>query len=95
MLSELVVCWDTLLNYYGIGAVGEYHVEYQWSNDYINTFSDQLNAIVAGQAFGGSDAVDYRMLVFNETPEVARDRVAAIKEDNADDLGTLIGGLDE
>lgn len=95
MLGELVVCWDTLLNYYGIGAVGEYHVEYQWSDDYINTFSDQLNAIVAGQAFGGADAVDYRMLVFNETPEVAADRVAAIKESDSDDLGTLIGGLDE
>lgn len=78
MLGALTVCWDTLLNFYGVGAVGEYDFSYKWSDDYINTFTDQLNAIVAGQSFGGADAVDYRMHVFGESPEVAAQRVEAI-----------------
>lgn len=78
-LDDMVYAWNAIMNYYGVTPVGEYHVEYKWSDEYINTFSDQQNAILAGEAIGATDAVDYRMLVMGESPEVARERVEEIK----------------
>lgn len=92
MLADLVQCWDTILNYYGVGPVGLYNVEFKWSDDYINTFADQLNAVIAGQSFGGADAVDYRMLVFGESPEVAADKVASIQANSGGGIEALLSG---
>ena len=78
-LEDMVYAWNAILNYYGVTPVGDYHVEYKWSDEYVNTFSDQQNAILAGEAIGATDAVDYRMFVMGESPEVAKERVAQIK----------------
>lgn len=82
-LSDMVYAWNAILNFYGVTPVGDYHVEYKWSDEYINTFSDQQNAILAGEAIGATDAVDYRMFVMGESPEVAKERVAEIKAEKA------------
>lgn len=82
-LESLVYAWDVIANYYGLTAPNSYNVEYKWSDDYINTFSDQQNAILAGETIGATDAVDYRMFVMGESPEVAREKVAAIKAEKA------------
>lgn len=82
-LETMVYSWDAIMNYYGVTPVGDYHAEYKWSNDYINTFSDQQNAILAGETIGATDAVDYRMFVMGESPEVAREKVAAIKAEKS------------
>lgn len=78
-LLGLVYAWDKLANYYEINPMGEYDVNFDWSNEYIETFSDRQNAILAGAAIGATDAIDYRMFVMEESPETARDRVAEIK----------------
>ena len=78
-LLGLVYAWNVLANYYGINPIGEYDVNFDWSNEYIETFSDRQNAILAGAAIGATDAVDYRMFVMDESPETARDRVAEIQ----------------
>jgi hypothetical protein len=82
-LSDMVYAWNAILNFYGVTPVGDYHVEYKWSDEYINTFSDQQNAILAGEAIGATDAVDYRVFVMGESPEVAKERVAQIKAEKA------------
>lgn len=82
-LSDMVYAWNAILNFYGVTPVGDYHVEYKWSDEYINTFSDQQNAILAGEAIGATDAVDYRVFVMGESPEVAKERVAEIKAEKA------------
>lgn len=79
-LDDLVYAWDVLLNYYGAVPVGRYVVGYDWSDDYINTFADQQNALIAGESIGATDAVDYRMFMFGESPEDARARVEEIKQ---------------
>lgn len=82
-LSDMVYAWNAILNFYGVTPVGDFNVEYKWSDDYINTFSDQQNAILAGEAIGATDAVDYRVFVMGESPEVAKERVAQIKAEKA------------
>lgn len=82
-LSDMVYAWNAIMNFYGLTPVGDYHVEYKWSDEYINTFSDQQNAILAGEAIGATDAVDYRVFVMGESPEVAKERVAEIKAEKA------------
>lgn len=82
-LSDMVYAWNAIMNFYGVTPVGDYHVEYKWSDEYINTFSDQQNAILAGEAIGATDAVDYRVFVMGESPEVAKERVAQIKAEKA------------
>lgn len=84
-LSDMVYAWNAIMNFYGVTPVGDYHVEYKWSDEYINTFSDQQNAILAGEAIGATDAVDYRVFVMGESPEVAKERVAQIKAEKAAD----------
>lgn len=79
MLENLVYAWNSIANYYEITPVGDYQVEYKWNNDYINSFCDQQNAILAGEAIGATDAVDYRMFVMGESPEVAKSKVAEIQ----------------
>lgn len=84
-MNDLVYAWNVLANYYQINPVGDYAVSFDWSDEYIETFSDRQNAILAGESIGATDAIDYRMLVFDESPEVARDNVERIKaERNAE-----------
>ena len=82
-LSDMLYAWNAIMNFYGVTPVGDYNVEYKWSDEYINTFSDQQNAILAGEAIGATDAVDYRVFVMGESPEVAKERVAEIKAEKA------------
>lgn len=82
-LDDMVYAWNAIMNFYGVTPVGDYHVEYKWSDEYVNTFSDQQNAILAGEAIGATDAVDYRVFAMGESPEVARERVAEIKAEKA------------
>lgn len=79
MLSQLVYAWDVLANYFNIVPMGDYAVSFDWSDDYIETFSDRQNAILAGEAIGATDAADYRQFLFDESPEAARQRVEEIK----------------
>lgn len=78
-LTDLVYAWNVLANYYNINPLGDYAYSFDWSDDYIETFSDRQNAILAGNAIGATDAVDYRMFVFDESPEAAKERVAEIQ----------------
>lgn len=82
-LTNLVYAWNVLANYYEINPIGEYDVNFDWSNEYVETFADRQNAILAGEAIGATDAVDYRMFVMEESPETARERVAEIKANKA------------
>lgn len=82
-LSDLVYAWNILANYYEINTIGEYDVNFDWSNEYVETFADRQNAILAGEAIGATDAVDYRMFVMEESPETARERVAEIQANKA------------
>ncbi|MFA6734890.1 MAG: hypothetical protein WCS71_07340 [Sphaerochaetaceae bacterium] len=76
-ISQLVEAWDTLLNYYGL-PTGTFEYRSEWSDDYINTFADQQNALAAGFAMGATDAYDYRTFVLGEPPDVARARIDEI-----------------
>lgn len=78
-MVDLVYAWDVLANYYGINPMGSYEITFDWSNEYVETFSDRQNAIIAGINVGAMDAVDYRMFVTDESPEEARRRVDEIK----------------
>lgn len=82
-LNDLVYAWDKLANYYGINPIGQFEVSFDWSNEYVETFTDKQSAILAGVGIGATDAVDYRMLVMDESPEAARMRVEEIKSNQA------------
>lgn len=90
-LGDLVYAWNALANYYGFVPMGDYAVSFNWSDDYINTFADQKDALIAGQSIGATDALDYRMFVFNEPPEVARQRVDEIAAAKAAQVPALMG----
>lgn len=53
-------------------------MQYKWSDDYINTFADQSQALLSGVGVGATDALDYRLFLLGEAPEVARQRVEEI-----------------
>lgn len=78
-MNDLIYAWNVLANYFDINAIGEYEVSFDWSNEYVETFSDRQNAILAGEAIGATDAVDYRMFVMEESPEAAKKRVEEIQ----------------
>lgn len=85
-LTNLVYAWNIIANYYQITPPGNYDVNFDWSNEYIETFADRQNAILAGNAIGATDAVDYRMFVMEESPETARERVEEIKASKQENL---------
>lgn len=78
MLGDLVYSWDVLANYHGITPMGDHELAYAWSDDYVETFGDMRDAIIAGESIGATDAADYRMWLYGETAEQARERVAEI-----------------
>ena len=90
-LDDLVYAWNALANYYGFVPMGDFAVSFNWSDDYINTFADQKDALIAGQSIGATDALDYRMFVFNEPPEVARQRIEEIAAAKAAQVPALMG----
>lgn len=79
MLEQLLYAWNILANYYDITPMGDFSPSYDWSDEYIETFADKQSAILAGNAIGATDAIDYRMFLYNETPEAAAARVAEIE----------------
>lgn len=78
MLDDLAYSWDRILSSQG-HAPGEYDVQHKWSDEYINTFTDMREALVAGYGIGAMDSYDYRLFVLGEAPEVARQRVEEIR----------------
>lgn len=82
MLDDLLYSWDMLANHYGLPQ-GEWSHAHRWSDDYINTFADQRDALLSGYGIGATDAADYRAFVTGEDPEVARERVALIASGRA------------
>lgn len=90
-LTDLVYAWDVLLNYYGVTPTGPYDIKFDWSDDYVNTFADQQNALIAGESIGATDAVDFRMFLFGESNEVAKQRVDEIKQ--AKRANTSLAGI--
>lgn len=89
--TDLVYAWDVLLNYYGVTPTGPYDIKFDWSDDYVNTFADQQNALIAGESIGATDAVDYRMFLFGESNEVAKQRVDEIKAEKR--ANTSLAGI--
>lgn len=90
-LDHLFYIWETLANFYGIVPTGPFEVVYDWSDDYITTFADRREALIAGEGIGATDAVDYRMFLFNESPEQARERVEEIRA--ARRVSTSLAGI--
>lgn len=88
--EELVYAWDVLANFYGIKPMGDYELSFDWSDEYVETFADRQNALLAGESIGATDAVDYRMYVMGESPEVARERVAEIKAERGSTAAVLM-----
>lgn len=78
-LLELVYIWETLANYYEIVPDGHYELDFDWSDEYVETFTQRRDAILAGEPIGATDAVDYRMFVMDESAETARANVEKIK----------------
>lgn len=79
MLDDLLYSWDMLANHHGLPQ-GEWSHAHRWSDDYINTFADQRDALLSGYGIGATDAADFRAFVTGEDPEVARERVALIAQ---------------
>lgn len=79
MLVTLAYSWNAIANYYQLAPVGDYSLIFNWSDEYVETFADKQNAILSGESIGATDAVDYRMFLYNEAPEVARARVDEIR----------------
>lgn len=76
-MNQLVYAWELLLNMSGY-PTGEYEVGYAWSDDYINSYASQRDALTAGYSMGATDALDYRLFVMGEPLEQARARVEEI-----------------
>lgn len=75
--GELATAWDMWLDIAGVPS-GEWSWAIDWSDDYINTFADQRESILAGIGVGAMDAADYRSFVMGEPEQVARARVDEI-----------------
>lgn len=92
MMDDLLYAWDVIANYYGITAQGTWQQQYNWSDEYVETFSDKQNAILAGESIGATDAADYRQFLFNEPPDVAKARVEEITSAKANTIPTFALG---
>lgn len=77
-MTQLTYAWDVLYNVAGY-PTGSYSVAYEWSDDYLNSYSDMRESLVAGYSMGATDAVDYRLFVMGESVEEARARVEEIQ----------------
>lgn len=77
-IDDLIYSWDVLLNHYGL-PTGTYTRDRDWSDEYIETYSDKRDALVAGYQIGATDALDFRLFALSEAPEVAQQRVAEIQ----------------
>ena len=86
--GELAAAWDMWLDIEGVPS-GEWSWAMDWSDDYINTFADQRESILAGIGVGAMDAADYRAFVMGEPEQVARERVSEIADTNSVQLNPL------
>lgn len=82
-IDNVIYAWDVLANYYEITPPGEYDPVYNWSDEYINTYADRMNGLINGASVGAVGPADIREYLFGEAPEVAREKVAEIANQQA------------
>lgn len=76
-IEQLTEAWDIILNFYGL-PTGGFDARSEWSDDYINTFADQRDALLSGRDWA-TDALDYRLFILGEPSEVAKQRIQEIQ----------------
>jgi A118 family predicted phage portal protein len=86
-LERLAYAVDVLANVYGMGAMGDYAVSFDWSYNLIESSQESFNQLISATSVGAADAAEVRQFIFDdETLEEAEkrcDEIAAAKAESS------------
>ena len=80
-LEDFVYACNVYANYYGLGTIGEYEINYDWSYNLLENTQESWAQLVAGKNNGVVKDVELRQFLYpSETLEEAEKAVAEIKK---------------
>jgi A118 family predicted phage portal protein len=85
-LNDLMYSIDAILNYNGVVAPGEYTINYDWSDSFVESMTERFNQMLQAQNMDAISKAEFRSWVMNEPLNVAEDNIAKIKSDGIDDI---------
>lgn len=78
--DDLIYAVNVLCNANNITPIGNYELDYNWSDKLMENSQETFNQLLQAETIGSVDSAEVRSWVMNEDIDTARDNVAMIKE---------------
>jgi A118 family predicted phage portal protein len=90
-LNDFMYACDVYANYYNMGPMGEYEINYDWSYNLLENTKETWEQLVTGKSNGVVKDVELRQFLYpSETIEEAEEAIAEIKA-NSPSIKDLLG----
>ena len=84
-LEDFIYACDVYANYYNLGPMGDYKINYDWSYDLLENTQESYNQLIVGKNNGVVSEVELRQFLFpSETLEESKQAIAEIKAEEPD-----------
>ena len=84
-LEDFIYACNVYANYYNLGPMGDYEINYDWSYDLLENTQESYNQLIVGKNNGVVSDVELRQFLFpSETIEESKQALAEIKEEEPD-----------
>ena len=87
-LNDLIYAVNIICNYNEITPPGNYNINYDWSDSFIESMQERFNQLLQGLNMDTISKAEFRAWLKNEPLEVAEQRIAELEAKN---LGDAIG----
>ena len=90
-LGDFIYACDIYANYYELGAMGTYEIEYDWSFDLLENTQETFNQLIQGSNKNAVEDYEIRHFLFpSEDIEESKRIVEEIRQRNEPDIQTIM-----
>lgn len=89
-LNDLIYAINVICNVNDITPLGEYDINYDWSDSFVQSMAERFNQLLQSLNMGAISTAEFRSWVMSEPLDLAKKQVEAIEDENMlnDDLAS-------
>lgn len=88
--NDLIYAIDKLANLNNITPMGNFNVQFDWSDSYIEQMSERFNQLLQAESIGAISKAEFRQWVMNEDYNIALERVNEIVQEAPSEVIDII-----
>lgn len=81
-ITDLMYAIDVIANYNMITAPGEYHINFDWSDSFVESMTERFNQMVQAQSLDAISKAELRSWVMDEPLDIAEAKLAELEGDS-------------